>query len=306
MRIFLSHQSRHKPLVREFKHHLPTFLHPWLDEESLTWGATLDKELRSAIQSSVDFLIILLDKETLNSAWVKQELEWAMQRENELSRSFVLPILLETVPRDSLPLGLSDRLHLRLADYNRESVESLAQRASQQLFQLVATSYSNVDDVAPRGGRAILNSNQISKLGIRITEPQANHLVTKKTDVTVVSEKQIPDGYELHVLRGYPRQQGVVPNAKAHKASADLKWVVYDFHVGNPKKTYTIEVWLVGESGQALLDNWQANHEIVVKANRELEDFGKKESDMQWLPPITRVTTDMHRCQSIDVEVRDP
>lgn len=150
MRIFLSHRSRDKALVREFRSLLPRFLDTWLDEESLSWGDSFPSELRSSIQSGVDFLIIFLDNDALNSEWVKQELEWAIEREKELKRTFVLPILLEEVASENLPAGFSERLSLRLSDFTRASVESLANRATLQLFQLVVESFSGLQLEIPR------------------------------------------------------------------------------------------------------------------------------------------------------------
>ena len=73
MKIFLSHRSRDKTLVREFRSLLPRFLDTWLDEDSLSWGDSFPAELRSSIQSGVDFLIIFLDNDAFGSEWVKQE-----------------------------------------------------------------------------------------------------------------------------------------------------------------------------------------------------------------------------------------
>jgi hypothetical protein len=142
MRIFLSHRSRDKALVREFRSQLPSFLETWLDEESLSWGDSFPTELKLSIQSGVDFLIIFLDNDALSSEWVKQELEWAIEREKELKRTFVLPILLPEVASENLPAGFSERLYLRLSDFSLASVNSLANRASLKLFQLVVESFS--------------------------------------------------------------------------------------------------------------------------------------------------------------------
>src|ERR1700730_8234203 len=143
MRIFLSHRSRDKALVREFRAMLPTFLNVWLDEDSLSWGESFPAELKSTIQSGIDFLIIFLDKDALNSKWVMQELDWALQRERELKRTFVLPIMLEVVASEDLPAGLSERLFLRLSDdYSHSSVEDLAKRATIKLFQLVVEDHA--------------------------------------------------------------------------------------------------------------------------------------------------------------------
>ena len=150
MKIFLSHYSRDKPLVNDFKELLPPFLSTWLDDESLSWGDQFATELRSTIQSGVDFLLIFLDNESLNSAWVRQELDWAIQRERELKRTFVLPVLLPQVLSEKLPPELSERLFLRLSDYSRASIEALAKRATEKLFQLVVESYSYLQLEIPR------------------------------------------------------------------------------------------------------------------------------------------------------------
>ncbi len=144
MKIFLSHRSNNKPLVREFKVHLPHFLHIWLDEDSLSWGDPLSISLKESIKSNVDFLIIFLDGKTLESEWVKKELKWALEREKELQRTFVLPILINDANLDNLPSEFEDRLYLTLPDYNKESVKVLADKVTLQLFDLVIKSLSEL------------------------------------------------------------------------------------------------------------------------------------------------------------------
>ncbi|MDX2037040.1 MAG: toll/interleukin-1 receptor domain-containing protein [Isosphaeraceae bacterium] len=142
MKIFLSHRSPHKPLVREFRALLPGWLQTWVDEESLTWGDDLNTELKSTIASHVDFLMIFLDRDAMKSPWVANELTWALERERELGRTFVLPILVEAIASDQFPPGFENRLHLRLADFGHASVKDLADRAVLHLFKLVASSYA--------------------------------------------------------------------------------------------------------------------------------------------------------------------
>ena len=138
MKIFFSHLSRDKATVREFKEGLPTFLLSWLDEDSLCWGDRLQKSIREAIDSEVDYLIVFLSSDTLRSKWVLNELKWALEREDELGRNFVLPINLSK--SDKLPDTLKDRLFLRLPDFAEGSVRDLARRASDHLFRLVVQS----------------------------------------------------------------------------------------------------------------------------------------------------------------------
>jgi hypothetical protein len=128
---------------------LPSFLNTWIDEDSLSWGESFPAELKSTIQSGIDFLIIFLDKDALNSKWVMQELEWAVQREREIKRTFILPIFLEVVASEDIPVEISERLFLRLSDFSHSSVEDLAKRATMKLFQLVLESYSSLQLAVP-------------------------------------------------------------------------------------------------------------------------------------------------------------
>lgn len=144
MRIFLSHNSNSKPFIREFRQLLPRFLDTWLDEEHLSWGESFPDQLQYTIQTHVDFLIIFLDKNALISDWVKQELEWALEREKELGRVFVLPVLLEDIMPENLPIYLQDRQQLRLKnDYRHAAVKALAEQTTLELFKLVTKSFVN-------------------------------------------------------------------------------------------------------------------------------------------------------------------
>ena len=170
---------------REFRSQLPSFLETWLDEESLSWGDSFPTELKLSIQSGVDFLIIFLDNDALSSEWVKQELEWAIEREKELKRTFVLPILLPEVASENLPAGFSERLYLRLSDFSLASVNSLANRASLKLFQLVVESFSGLQLEIPRREslgtiRDRLSAGQAQLLGYVVQQCKGASEVTQR------------------------------------------------------------------------------------------------------------------------------
>ena len=187
MRIFLSHRSRDKALVREFRSLLPRFLDTWLDEDSLAWGDSFPAELKRSIQSGVDFLIIFLDNDALRSEWVKQELKWAIEREKELKRTFVLPILLEEVASEILPPGFSERLYLRLSDFTRASVESLANRVTLRLFQLVLESFSGLQLEIPRRESLSAIRDQLSAGQARLL----GHIVQRCQTASEVTQREI-------------------------------------------------------------------------------------------------------------------
>ena len=82
MKVFFSHHSNDKPLLREIRSGFPEFVTPWIDEDSIKWGAPLEVQLQAAIQSDTFFLILFINREALESPWVQRELEWAAQREH--------------------------------------------------------------------------------------------------------------------------------------------------------------------------------------------------------------------------------
>jgi hypothetical protein len=46
-----------------------------------------------AIQEEADFVIFFLGREAMKSEWVRREFEWALEREKQSGRVFVLPVL---------------------------------------------------------------------------------------------------------------------------------------------------------------------------------------------------------------------
>ena len=215
MKIFLSHSSQDQALVREVKELLPEFLNTWLDEDSLRWGDRFPVQLKSTIQSHIDFLLIFLNTHSRNSNWVMQELEWAMQRERELKRTFVLPILLEAIAPENLTAGLSDRLSLKLIDQYRSSVEDLAKRITMTLFQLVVESYSSFQLEVPSRKSLVslrdeLSAGQAELLG---------YLVEKGKDGSEIVQRQIEQGmgYSHSSAELYYRLESLIQQGFVHK-----------------------------------------------------------------------------------------
>ena len=218
MKIFLSHRSRDKALVREFKDLLPSFLETWLDEDSLSWGESFPAELKSIIQSGIDFLIIFLDRDALSSKWVMQELAWAMQRERELKRAFILPILLEVVASQDLPAGLSERLFLRLSDFSRSSVEELAKRATIKLFQLVVESYSSLQLEVPHRKSLVSLRDELSAGQAKLL----GYLVEKGKDGSGIAQRQIQQGTGHSHAELYYRLETLVQQGFVRKSRISI------------------------------------------------------------------------------------
>lgn len=139
MRIFFSHSSRDKALLRELREHFPPWLTSWLDEDRLVFGASLANSLRDAINSEVDYVVVFLGHEAVNSEWVKKEIEWALENEKTLNRTFLLPVVLADVRQHLDSLGLGDRITLDGADQSKEAVRGLAAKIVNHLATWMAT-----------------------------------------------------------------------------------------------------------------------------------------------------------------------
>lgn len=135
MRIFLSHSSHYKPLLRELRAKLPEHINAWIDEDRLLVGDDLPKSLEQAISKESDFVVLFIDERAAQSAWVKREIEWALSVERTLGRSFVLPVVLHKDSWEQFePADLRKRKYLACYDFSEQGVNALAQGLSGQLF----------------------------------------------------------------------------------------------------------------------------------------------------------------------------
>jgi len=135
MKIFLSHSSKNKPLVREVKSYLPEHLRLWIDEKDILVGDNITGSIKEAIKTNSDFLIVFLDAYAIKSSWVIKELSWAIEHEKQINRTFILPVVLESeILSEQLPFELSSRKYLTCYDYNENTIKLLADNIMSELF----------------------------------------------------------------------------------------------------------------------------------------------------------------------------
>jgi len=135
MRIFISHSSRQKLLVKELRRRLPHPVNLWIDEYEIPIGGELDATLRSAIERECDLFVLVLDTWAAKSPWVRQEIDWALAREDALKRLFLLPILVDQEALKQLDNPrVASRSYLPCASFTDEGISALADRLSSELF----------------------------------------------------------------------------------------------------------------------------------------------------------------------------
>ena len=118
-KIFLSHSSKDKFFARKLADALKSHgVDVWIDEAEIKVGDSLTEKIGKAIETTQYFGVVLSEN-SVNSEWVKKELQIAIQKELSNKKVVVLPILLEPV---EIPSFLKDKLY---ADFtNPENFDS--------------------------------------------------------------------------------------------------------------------------------------------------------------------------------------
>jgi hypothetical protein len=92
--VFLSHSHKDKPFVRKLAKDLDiSGIKVWIDEAEIKVGDSLIRKIISGIDS-VDYLGIVLSPNSVNSQWVQEELEQALNIQVSQGYIKILPILL--------------------------------------------------------------------------------------------------------------------------------------------------------------------------------------------------------------------
>jgi hypothetical protein len=122
VRAFVSHSSRDKASARRIADALQAeAIKVWLDERQLRVGDSLWDAIGRGI-ASADFLLLLISPESVQSQWVRRELNAGLATEMTANRKIVLPVLIEPT---EVPVFLRERLYCNLADGFDAGVDEL-------------------------------------------------------------------------------------------------------------------------------------------------------------------------------------
>ena len=137
MRVFLSHASESKPLVERLTEPLPPHVQIWLDRDALAAGQRFGPRIEAAIRRDCDFVLVFVDEHALASDWVKRETALALQRQADLQRAFVLPVLLQPLGGRMKELGIDpqEMLYVDATDPSDDGVARAARLLGDELFK---------------------------------------------------------------------------------------------------------------------------------------------------------------------------
>lgn len=105
MNIFLCHSHSDKPFVRKLASDLESDgFKVWVAEAEIRAGESLIKKITEGLKS-VDLILAILSENSINSSWVKQELQFAILRQIEEKKALIIPILIHEVEPPYFLLG---------------------------------------------------------------------------------------------------------------------------------------------------------------------------------------------------------
>jgi hypothetical protein len=113
IRIFISHSS----LDKEFAHSVANELRkpamaPWIDRQEIVAGDDIIDRLGEGLRS-MDVLLFLISRASLESGWANLELKYAIRREISEKRVLVMPFIIDDTPLVELPWFLAHKSVLR-------------------------------------------------------------------------------------------------------------------------------------------------------------------------------------------------
>lgn len=138
MKIFVSHSSKQKFFVKEFKRLLPFNIALWIDEMEINIGDNLYNSIQNAIQNECDLFILIIDNYSISSDWVSLEMKIALEMEAMLGRTFLLPIVVDIEAWKSLSNpAITSRKYLRCYDNTDSTLNALVNEFVTELFSIV-------------------------------------------------------------------------------------------------------------------------------------------------------------------------
>lgn len=126
-KVFLSHSHEDKLFVQRLATDLRHKGHiVWIDEAEIKVGDSLIEKIREGI-NNVDYVVAVISQSSIQSEWVKRELDVAINIEIEQKKVFVLPILIDNV---DLPGFLKGKLYadFRSNDFYEKELGKMLQK----------------------------------------------------------------------------------------------------------------------------------------------------------------------------------
>ncbi|MGD8778278.1 MAG: toll/interleukin-1 receptor domain-containing protein [Ignavibacteria bacterium] len=198
MRIFFSHNSRDKPLLREIKNYFPNYIPIWMDEDKIIAGEDLFMKIKKEITINSDLIVFFFSIEALSSKWVLREVRWALEQEKNINRLFILPVILDEECKDKLPSEFMYRKYLTCTNFTTSEVQKFSALLYNELFEMTLKILDNrSEDVFIKNQK--YTHNKIKKI-FQDEETIKNFTLNKKALKTIINKLDIKNKILLLLL----------------------------------------------------------------------------------------------------------
>jgi CTP:molybdopterin cytidylyltransferase MocA len=119
---FISHSSKDKPFVRQLAADLvASGVQVWIDEQRIRVGDSIPERVAQGVAES-DFFLVVVSAASVDSPWVKKELNQALVHEIEKRQVRVMPVLLDKV---TLPETIREKKYADFTESYAKGLEEL-------------------------------------------------------------------------------------------------------------------------------------------------------------------------------------
>jgi hypothetical protein len=158
MKIFYSHSSRQKPLVREFQKALGKEFDSWIDENNLALGSRINLSLTDAIENDADIFVLFLCRDAAESEFVQKEYSLAREKEHLLGYNFIFTIIIDDQALQHEAFSdLRERKYMKISSYEENEIIHAAHSLRNHIVALLLAEFqkkkinSQNDSQAPSG-----------------------------------------------------------------------------------------------------------------------------------------------------------
>ena len=161
-KVFLSHNSKDKPFVRELDKALQAYgVETFLDERDIGIGEDIPERVFNEIKTA-KHVCFVISSNSINSKWVSDELSKASMLEKNKAHTFILPLVIEAI---DLPIAFINR---RYADFTQDAQKPIHKRpAFPQLLKALGIEPSDFKIQQVPNVTFLLEFAQTSAIAIR-------------------------------------------------------------------------------------------------------------------------------------------
>lgn len=168
--IFLAHSHKDKTFVNELASDLRrSGYYVWTDDAEIKIGDSLIQKIREGIDR-VAYVGVVLSIDSINSEWVKKELDIAMNQEIEGRRVKVLPLLLDDVELPGFLIGK------KYADFRDKQLYDKSIEEIKKCLDEVPTENSGY---SPSDARNLIQNLNELKEQLEISQSEKEALLTR-------------------------------------------------------------------------------------------------------------------------------